>query len=330
VSTIAQRSDKRRPFDPATRKKRAKKVYDTAPAKGRDANRFDWYDAFREANLPLAAKALGFTLSTYGNRFGDRNFPGLARLATNLGLDERTVRTNLTLLETAGWIRKTSDYAQGPNRIYADVYQLTIPDTFVSSKPPKVDPEMPEWAHEPEPTEDEPEEVDWIPETGSLDTGIQPTSHLSNNKDTSSAALRAAPGRQAHGIIAGATTEKVSHKSPTPPRVMSPPKTLKTSKVAPTERADCDHLISLIPHVDEETLYEALRVLRVVQIGTWKWGHDKMRQHFKEPSGNDAQYGDPETLEKARVMYAKALRCTSASGTWHECLTDPLDAAEGA
>lgn len=329
-STIAQRSDKRRPFDPATRKPRKKKVYDLAEAKGRDANRFEWYDAFREANLPLAAKALGFVLSTYGNRFGARNFPGLTLLAANLGIDEKTVRNNLTLLETAGWIRKTSDYDNGPNRIYADVYQLTIPDTFASSKPPKVTSEPPEWAREPEPSEAPQEEPAWILEVGSLDSGIQPTSHLSSNKDTSSAALRAAPGRGRPRINADASTDKGFTESQQEHRPDRTPKRPKESKISEETRAEMSRYFSLIPRLSMDELVDALDKLYDARRGVWKWAHDEMRKEFDEPTGKQDDFYDPETLEKARLMYVKAFLCTSRSGVWHECLTDPLDAVDDA
>jgi hypothetical protein len=332
--TVAVQTHKR-PFDPATRKPRAKKVYDLAEAKGRDASRFEWYDAFREANLPLAAKALGFVLSTYGNRLGDRNFPGLTLLAANLHLDEKTVRNNLILLETAGWLRKTSDYANGPNRIYADVYQLTIPDTFVPSKPPKVATAPPEWAVEPEPTKVEPEEVEWIPEVASLDSGIQPTSHLSSNKDTSSAALRAAPGRGRPRIVADAPTDEGSTESAETPRTDRMPKRRKASTVSEETRAERDGYISLIPRLSVDEVQAVLDKLAGPRWGVWKWAHNEMRKTHGEPpgrtvDGEDIDYYEPETPAKARMMYVQAFMCTSRSGVWHECLTDPLDAAEGA
>lgn len=350
LTTVTPRADRRAP-DPATRKPRGKSRHVIIEAKGRDAERYPWFKAFRGAPLSDGPKAVGFSLSTYGDNDGSRNFPGLERLAADHHCDEKTIRRHLEVLVKTGWIRKVREYRAGVNRKFADEYQLTIPDAFVPSEDPQWDDVPPEpddpwdlWESEAEPSEPEDQWTDlstgqwgdddqWTNLSGPLDNLVQPPTDVpTNDWGSSHADLRSAPGRDRPRITAHAATDEGVTEPPKTPRTARVPKQRKASTVSEETRTERDGYIALIPRLSADEVQEVLDELWEVREGVWKWAHDEMRKDSGEQTSkqNGGNYYEPETLAKARLMYVKAFLCTSRSGVWHECLTDPLDALDGA
>lgn len=332
--TIAAVTDKRRSFGTAPRKPRGKSQHVIIEAKGVDTKRGPWLSAFRAANIPDGPKAVGFTMSTYGNNDGSRIFPGNERLAADHHCNELTIRRHIAVLVKTGWIRKTSEHKAGVNREFADEYQLTIPDLAL----PIGDPDAlgADGWHLREPEDD----LDW-PESdlytspddhctnliGPLDKDVQPPTHLPIPMDASgSGAGTATPGPGGPRITADAATAKGVTESPIT-RTKRPTK--KTaSKVTPEQRAECNRYVALIPRLDYDDIIDALNDLYDAKYGIWEWAHDEMRKQYNEATSKEADVGDPETLEKARFMLMKALRCSSRNPALEECLTDPLDAVD--
>lgn len=336
--TIAGTVEKRRPFDPATRKPRGKSQHVIVEAQGRDADVRAWRKAFRAANIPDGPKAVGFTMSTYGNNDGSRIHPGNERLATDHHCNELTIRRHIGVLEKTGWIRLTSAHKAAPNRKYSDEYQLTIPDPTLSSKA-EDGVGLDDW-HLLEPDDDlENPESDLYSGPDDqctnliepVDKVVQPPSSVPSNRERSSRAVgTTAPGPGGPRITADAATDEGVTESQRTPRTERAPKQRKASKVSDETRTERDGYIALIPRLSVDGVQEVLDELWEVREGVWKWAHDEMRKAHGEPTGKEDVYSDPETPEKARLMYVKAFMCTSASGIWHECLTDPLDAVDDA
>lgn len=341
LTTVTPRADRRAP-DPATRKPRGKSRHVIVEAKGRDAKRGEWLDAFRAANIPDGPKAVGFTMSTYGNKNGGDIFPGNELLAANHHCDEKTIRRHIKVLVTTGWIRKAREYRAGVNREFADEWQLTIPDPPIADEGTDASQGLAgldDW-HLREPDDDSGDQWtdlssglddQWTDLTEPVDEVVQPPSHLpTHNWELSHADRRSAPGRDRPRITADAATDEGVTESPKTPRAERVPKQRKVSTVPEETRNERNAYIALIPRLNLDEIMDVLNELYDVREGVWKWAHDEMRKDFKEPTGKQDDYYDPETLEKARVMYVKAFLCTSRSGVWHECLTDPLDALGGA
>ncbi|GAA0189737.1 hypothetical protein GCM10008944_01500 [Cytobacillus oceanisediminis] len=95
--------------------------------------RMEWERLVRRADLPLATKAIGYTLAQYSNKAGGSAHPGVARLARVCRVDEKTVKRHLTALREAGFlVRKQED--QWRRRValgIADDYQLTAPVDYL-------------------------------------------------------------------------------------------------------------------------------------------------------------------------------------------------------
>jgi hypothetical protein len=338
--TVAAPTDKRRPFDPATRKPRGKSQHIIAEAKGHDADVKTWRKAFRSANIPDGPKALGFTMSTYGNTDGSKVHPGNERLASDHHCNELTIRRHIKVLVKTGWMRKAREYKAGVNREYSDEYQLTIPDPSIQDEVLPSVPGLDGW-HLREPEDDlEVWESDLYTDPDDqctnliepVDKVVRPPSYVPSNRERSSRAVgTTAPGRDRPRGDAHAPTAKRSAESQETPQAERVPKQRKTSNVPEENRTERDGYIALIPHLSVDEVQEVLNELWDVRAGVWKWAHDKMRKDYKEPTSKETgHYYEPETPEKARAMYVNAFLCTSASGVWHKCLTDPLDAVDDA
>jgi hypothetical protein len=345
-STIAQRTVRRAP-DPATRKPRGKSRRVIVEAKGRDADVREWRKAFRAAPIPDGPKALGFTMSTYGNSRGGEIFPGNVRLAADHHCDERTIHNHIKVLVKTGWVRLTSNHRAGARRTDADEYQLTIPDPTLSVEAPREDQDtagIDDW-HLREPDE-EPDDQwtdfstgpddHWKDLTAPVDKVVRPPRDVPSNKERLSRAdRRSAPGPGGPRITADAATANGVTESPETPQPERVPKQRKASTVSDETRTERNRYIALIPRLSVDEVQEVLDDLTDVRWGVWKWAHNEMRKTYGEPpgrtvDGEDVDYYEPETPEKARLMYVKAFLCTSKSGVWHKCLTEPLDAVDDA
>jgi hypothetical protein len=339
-STIAQRTVRRAP-DPATRKPRGKSRRVIVEAKGRDAGVREWRKAFRAAPIPDGPKALGFTMSTYGNTDGSRIHPGNERLAVDHHCDETTIGRHIKVLRKTGWMRRVREHRAGAKRGFADEYQLTIPDAPVVAEEPQdgQNPVGPDDWHLIEP-DDDPEDYQTNLSTGPddhmtnlpgpVDKDVRPPSSVPSNKERLSRAdRRSAPGPGGPRITADAATANGVTESSETPRPERVPKQRKASTVSDETRTERNRYIALIPRLSVDEVQEVLDELWDVREGVWKWAHDEMRKDYKEPtSKTTGEYYEPETPEKARLMYVKAFMCTSRTGVWHECLTDPLDAVD--
>lgn len=342
---------KRRAPDPATRRPRSKKAFEIAEAKGADAARYPWIRAFRGAKVPMNAKAVGFVLASYGNADGTSNHPGLARLARDFDVDEKTVRRHLDTLERSGWVRRTHDGRAGISRKEADDYQLTIPQPSTLSTPDGggFQEEPPGWLDgEPEPDDDQWTNLStdqagdqWTIYDRPVDKIVQ-TPRTTPTKEEHGVASRcgvasATPNgsrSDPHGIDADAPTAAAAAVSIPKQRKPEPGKPQRelSSRVSPEDRARCNHYIALLPHLDDDEIDDALTNLWVARDRLWVSAYREMRKKFggaplpKPYRPGDHGYIDPDTPEQARFMYEKALRFMSRDGGWHKSLTDPLEA----
>ena len=89
-----------------------------------------WRSAICDSDLPATARHVALTLSIYMNERGGSAFPGGGRLAADTGLSLRTVRTALSTLEEAGWLRVVTRGGSLPGRERkATVYEAAVPMT---------------------------------------------------------------------------------------------------------------------------------------------------------------------------------------------------------
>lgn len=89
--------------------------------------RFEWERTLR-GRVPAVYMAPALMLATHSNKDGSNAHPGEKRLAADLGVTTRTIRTALTKLDSHGWIKRTHNGGKsGSRRGLADCYQLTIP-----------------------------------------------------------------------------------------------------------------------------------------------------------------------------------------------------------
>lgn len=338
---------KRRPPDPATRRPRPKKPFEVVEAKGVDADRYPWFRAFRSAKLPLNVKAVGFVMASYGTKAGADNHPGLARLARDLDVDEKTVRRHLEMLERAGWVRRTHEGRAGMSRKDADDYQLTIPQGVgtVSADGDGALEEPPEWLdEEPDPDGDQWTKLStspgdqWTIYDRPVDKIVQTPRTLptENHGAASCGGVASATPNGSHrdrdGIPADAVTatripSQRAAKKTKPQRLTKPP---LSEHVAPDDRARCNHYIGLLAHLDDDDVNDGLWALWEHRERMWVWAYGQMRKKFggaplpKPYVAEDAGYVEPDTPEQARYMYEKGLRLMSRESGWHESLTEPL------
>lgn len=104
--------------------------------------RNEWERLIRRARLPLATKAIGYTLAQYATaKTGADAHPGVARLARVCCVDEKTVKRHLTALREAGFlVRKQEDKWRRRVALgIADDYQLTAPADYLD-RPDYLDP----------------------------------------------------------------------------------------------------------------------------------------------------------------------------------------------
>lgn len=336
---------KRTPPDPATRRPRPKKPIEIIEAKGADAARFPWTRAFRGAKIPMNAKAVGLVVASYGNADGSSNHPGLARLARDFDVDEKTIRRHLETLVRAGWMRRTHDGRAGVSRKEADDYQLTIPQTLPKpaagdDEPPE---EPPDWYDgEPDPGDDQwtnlstsPDPDQWTIYDGPVDKIVQTPSSRPTKENhgviSRSGVASATPNgsHSDHGIPAGAVTAQRGSSQ----RKVSGNKQQRqlSDRVSPEDRAKCNHYISLLAQLDDDQVDDALWDLWQFEERLWVSAFQEMRKRFggeplpKPYRGHEMGYIDADTPEQRRFMYEKALRFMSRDGGWRESLTSPLE-----
>jgi Helix-turn-helix domain len=95
--------------------------------RGGYADRFEWERALRDADVPPGMKLTLFALGTYMNGDGGSAYPGVARLARNVGHSHRTVRRHLSQARHDGWLTVNSDLFGGRGK--ATSYRAAIPET---------------------------------------------------------------------------------------------------------------------------------------------------------------------------------------------------------
>ena len=333
---------KRRAPDPATRRPRSKKAFEVVEAKGADAARYPWTRAFRGAKVPMNAKAVGMVMASYGNADGSNNHPGLARLARDFDVDEKTIRRHLETLERAGWLRRTHDGRTGLSRKEADDYQLTIPQASSmvegNDEPPE---EPPGWVDgEPDPDDDQwtnlstsPDCDQWTIYDRPVDKIVQTPSRPTkeNHGVTSSGGVASATpigSHSDHGIPADAVTAKRGSSQRKPKQ--NDPRRQLSDRVSPEDRARCNHYIRLLPQLDDDQVDEALTALWDERRGLWVSAYQEMRKKFggkplpRFYSRDGVDYIDPDTPEQSRFMYEKALRFMSRDGGWVESTIESL------
>lgn len=112
--------------------------------------RYEWDGTVRRLKLSPTVKLVASYVSQYADTHGNHIRPGIVRLATETGFNEKTIRRALAKLRDTGLlVRVRSGSAQG-RRGQADEYRLAIPDdllervelvTEINTAAPSVDPE---------------------------------------------------------------------------------------------------------------------------------------------------------------------------------------------
>ncbi len=88
-----------------------------------------WTEAVRDKRLTTTTRLLYANLCTYVNAETGTCFPGIKRLAEDLGVSERTVKRSVKELLEHGWISKgylrdvDPEWSGNPNKTYYVVYQ---------------------------------------------------------------------------------------------------------------------------------------------------------------------------------------------------------------
>lgn len=115
-------------FDPETRKPRSRARHEIVPDQPRKVHdRFEWEKQFRGAPLPHVVKAIGFAAATWGGRNGRDVRPGVAQLANDFLLDEKTIRRHLETLEATGWLVLVARARRVKDAWLCAVYHLAVP-----------------------------------------------------------------------------------------------------------------------------------------------------------------------------------------------------------
>jgi hypothetical protein len=91
--------------------------------------RFDWLDKLaREPRLPHLAFRLAYVISGFVNRDSGDAWPGQGRLASEIGVDERTIRNNINRLVELGHLEVTAARGRGNTNRYRPAWAPTDDD----------------------------------------------------------------------------------------------------------------------------------------------------------------------------------------------------------
>jgi len=88
--------------------------------------RFEWERVVLQVVMPPTTKLVALALAVYANKNGGNARPGNHRLASSLGISERTVERQLLWLREHGLLAQTFDGRRAGRRGLASVYQLGI------------------------------------------------------------------------------------------------------------------------------------------------------------------------------------------------------------
>lgn len=103
----------------------------------RPVDKFTWQQkVIRHAGVSATAHHVGLTLSVYADADGSNARPGVDNLARECGVGPRTILRALDELRRALLIDRTYERRQAGRRGWADVYQLTMPETLASRDHP--------------------------------------------------------------------------------------------------------------------------------------------------------------------------------------------------
>ena len=97
---------------------------------------FTWRSAVCDSDLPPTARHVALTLALYMNERGASAYPGATRLSADTALHEDTVRRQLNLLVSSGWLICTQRGGLKGKRRTANVYVGVIPTSWEPSTTP--------------------------------------------------------------------------------------------------------------------------------------------------------------------------------------------------
>ena len=97
-------------------------------------SKFEWETSFIQSGITGNAGLIGLLMATLDNGDG-RGCRASARSVSRwTGLNEKTVRNNLALLMSSGWLVRTSTGGRRGGRVFSSEYQLAIPEGFYRPK----------------------------------------------------------------------------------------------------------------------------------------------------------------------------------------------------
>lgn len=101
-----------------------------------DSYKFDWHRAMARSGLPQITKLIAYALWDFSDKNGTNAHPGNSLLAEITGFSVVTVKRHMGALREARWIIRVTRSNSHPDRKWADVYNLTIPESGISQGTP--------------------------------------------------------------------------------------------------------------------------------------------------------------------------------------------------
>jgi hypothetical protein len=101
-----------------------------------DSHKFDWHRAIARSGLPQITKLIAYALWDFSDQNGTNAHPGNPLLAEITGFSVVTVKRHMGALRAAQWITRVTRSNSHPDRKWADVYNLTIPEPGISQEMP--------------------------------------------------------------------------------------------------------------------------------------------------------------------------------------------------
>lgn len=95
---------------------------------------FQWRSAITSSDLPSTTRLVLFAISLYMNGKGEKAFPSQARLASDCGLSDRSVRDQIKRAEADGFIGKSKTKSKNTKHVFTQ-YEPFIPAGIVVEPP---------------------------------------------------------------------------------------------------------------------------------------------------------------------------------------------------
>lgn len=124
-----------------------------------DSHKFDWHRAIARSGLPQITKLIAYALWDFSDQNGTNAHPGNPLLAEITGFSVVTVKRHMGALRAAQWITRVTRSNAHPDRKWADVYNLTIPEPGISQETPdRAEPGIPQEIPDQRPDRGSPED----------------------------------------------------------------------------------------------------------------------------------------------------------------------------